>query len=141
MSLNITADSQYYAGTASPAFNASGLANFSFGIWVKRTNTALSEMYAEIGRAIGDEHDMVALGDGGTVEVGTAFLCGAQALGAAYAKRWRSVEETFDYGDKHGVGIDSIYGIEKMKFGTASGSDTGDLKDHGVVTGYFATSN
>ncbi len=85
--------------------------------------------------------DLANLGDGGTVEVGTAFLCGAQALGAAYAKRWRSVEETLDYGDKHGVGIDSIYGIEKMKFGTASGSDTGDLKDHGVVTGYFATTN
>ena len=28
-------------------------------------------------------------------------------------------------------------GIEKMLFGSGSG-DTDDLKDHGVVTGYFA---
>lgn len=80
------------------------------------------------------------VGDGGTVEVGCAFLCGAQAIGAAYAKRWTSKEETFDYGDKRGVAIEAIYGIEKMKFGTGSG-DTDDLKDHGVITGYFATTN
>lgn len=85
--------------------------------------------------------DFANLGDGGTVEIGTAFLCGAQAIGAAYAKRWKSAEETFDYGDKHGVAIESIYGISKMQFGSASGSDTGDLKDHGVITGYFATTN
>lgn len=81
------------------------------------------------------------LGDGGTVEIGAAFLCGAQAVGAAYAKRWKSVEETFDYGDKRGVAIESIYGIKKMQFGSSSSSDTGDLKDHGVITGYFATTN
>lgn len=93
------------------------------------------EMYDELGT------DLANLGDGGTVEIGCAFLCGAQSIGAAYAKRWKSVEETFDYGDKRGVAIEAIYGIEKMQFGTASGSDTGDLKDHGVITGYFATTN
>lgn len=81
------------------------------------------------------------VGDSATTEVGVAFLCGAQAIGAAYAKRWKSVEDEFDYGDKKGIAIEAIYGIEKMKFGSASGSDTGDLKDHGVVTGYFATTN
>lgn len=85
--------------------------------------------------------DLANLGAGGTTEIGVAFLCGAQAIGAAYAKRWKSVEETFDYGDKRGVAIEAIYGIGKMQFGTNSGSDTGDLKDHGVVTGYFATTN
>jgi N4-gp56 family major capsid protein len=82
------------------------------------------------------------LANGGTssAAIGCAFLCGAQAIAAAYAKRWTSIEETFDYGDKHGVSIEAIYGIGKMQFGSASGSDTGDLKDHGVVTGYFATS-
>ena len=83
---------------------------------------------------------MTNLGDGGTVEVGCAFLCGAQALGAAYAKRWKSVEETFDYGDKRGVAIESIYGIGKLRFGSGA-TDTADSKDHGVVTGYFATTN
>ena len=81
------------------------------------------------------------VGDGATTEVGCAFLCGAQAVGAAYAKRWKSTTEDFDYGDKHGVAISSIYGIGKMQFGTRRSSDTGDLKDHGVVTGYFATTN
>ena len=92
-------------------------------------------MFAELGTPLTN------VGDGSTTEVGCAFLCGAQAVAAAYAKRWKSVTENFDYGDKHGVAIESIYGIGKMLFGTATLSDTGDLKQHGVVTGYFATTN
>ena len=80
------------------------------------------------------------VGDSATVEVGCAFLCGAQAVGTAYAKRWTSKEENFDYGDKKGVAIESIYGIKKMQFGSGA-SDTADLKDQGVITGYFATTN
>lgn len=67
-----------------------------------------------------------------------AYLCGAQAIATAYARRWRSQTEEFDYGDKYGVEISSLYGIAKMQFGSGSG-DRDDLKDHGVVTGYFAT--
>lgn len=67
-----------------------------------------------------------------------AFLVGAQAIGAAYAKRWTSTQKDFDYGVKHGVQIQAIYGIEKMQFGSGTG-DRDDLKDHGVVSGYFAT--
>ena len=79
-------------------------------------------------------------GAGGTDTVVPVYLCGAQAIGAAYAKRWSSKQQTFDYGDKHGVAIESIYGIEKMQFGSGT-ADRDDLKDHGVVTGYFATTN
>lgn len=68
-----------------------------------------------------------------------AYLCGAQAIGAAYAKRWTSKTQEFDYGDKYGVAIEAIYGIAKMQFGSGAG-DRDDLKDQGVVTGYFATS-
>lgn len=78
------------------------------------------------------------LGAGGTAEVTPVYLCGAQALAVAYAKRWKSVTEDFDYGDKAGVAIEAIYGVRKVIFGSGSG-DTDDLKDHGVVTGYFAT--
>ncbi len=78
------------------------------------------------------------LGASSTTEVTPVYLLGAQALGIAYANRWRSKQETFDYGDKHGVAIDSIYGVEKIQFGSGTG-DTDDLKDHGVVTGFFAT--
>lgn len=69
--------------------------------------------------------------------VSPVYLCGAQALGAGFAKRWTSVTDERDYGDKVGVGIRAIYGINKLTFGSGSG-DTDDLKDHGVVTGYFA---
>lgn len=78
------------------------------------------------------------LGASGTTEVTPVYLCGAQALAVAYAKRWRTVTEEFDYGDKHGVAVEGIYGVRKIIFGTGSG-DTDDLHDHGVVTGYFAT--
>lgn len=78
------------------------------------------------------------LGASATTEVTPVYLLGAQALAAAYANRWRSKTEVFDYGDKYGVAIDAIYNIEKITFGTGTG-DTDDLKDHGVVTGFFAT--
>ena len=78
-------------------------------------------------------------GAGGTDTVVPVYLCGAQAIGAAYAKRWTSKQQIFDYGDKHGVAIEAIYGIEKMQFGSGV-NDRDDLKDHGVVTGYFASS-
>ena len=80
----------------------------------------------------------INLGATATTEVTPVYLCGAQALGVAYANRWRSKTEMFDYGDKYGVAIDGIYGVEKIQFGSGA-TDTDDLKDHGVVTGFFAT--
>lgn len=81
--------------------------------------------------------DLTAIGTVGlsSANVAPVYLCGAQAVSAAYATRWNSRTETFDYGDKHGVAIDSIYEIKKTLFGSGSG-DTDDLKDHGVVTAY-----
>lgn len=73
----------------------------------------------------------------GSGDVSPVYLCGAQALGYGIAKRWYSFAETFDYGDKHGLSINCIDSIKKMTFGSGS-SDTADLKDHGVVTGYFS---
>jgi N4-gp56 family major capsid protein len=70
---------------------------------------------------------------GSAVQTAQGFLCGAQALGYGLAKRWTSKTETFDYGDKVGVAIEQIYGIEKLCFGTGSG-DTDDLKQNGVVS-------
>lgn len=72
-----------------------------------------------------------------SIDVAPVFLCGAQAIGMAMAKRWTSKTETFDYGDKHGVAIEAIDGLKKMLFGSGAG-DTDDLKQHGVVTGYFS---
>lgn len=78
------------------------------------------------------------IGTSATNEVTPVYLCGAQALAIAYARHWRTVEEEFDYGDKHGVEVDAIYGVRKLIFGSGIG-DTDDLKDNGVVTGFFAT--
>lgn len=72
-----------------------------------------------------------------SIDVAPVYLCGAQALGYGIAERWKSEEELFDYGRKKGCAIMEMGGIEKITFGTGS-DDTDDLKDHGVVTGYFA---
>jgi len=73
----------------------------------------------------------------GSIQVAPAYLCGAQAVAMGWASRTKTVTEEFDYGDKHGVACAEIRAIEKMTFGSGSG-DTDDLKDHGMVTGFFA---
>lgn len=73
----------------------------------------------------------------GSIEVGQVFLCGAQAVGVGWAQRTRTRTDTRDYGFVNGVAIGEMRGIEKLTFGTGSG-DTDDLKDHGVVTGWFS---
>jgi N4-gp56 family major capsid protein len=73
-----------------------------------------------------------------SAEVTPVYLMGAQALAHASCKRWVTKEEDFDYGDKHGVAVETILGIRKLIFGSGTG-DTDDLKDNGVVTGFFAT--
>jgi hypothetical protein len=78
------------------------------------------------------------LGASATTEVTPVYLCGAQALAIAYAKRPKTVTEEFDYGDKDGVAVECIYGVRKVQFGSGAG-DTDDLKDHGVVTIFVAT--
>ncbi len=57
------------------------------------------------------------------------YLCGAQAMGVAWAQRTRSRTEERDYGFVHGVAIHEMLGVKKMLFNS---------KQHGVVTGYVA---
>lgn len=78
------------------------------------------------------------IGASGTTEVTPVYLCGAQALGIAWGRRWGTRTKEFDYGDKYGVAVDGIYNVNKLRFGTGT-TDTDDTKDHGVVTGFFAT--
>lgn len=73
-----------------------------------------------------------------SIDVAPVFFCGAQALGYGIRRRWWTVEEQFDYDDKKGVSVNAFDGIEKLTFGTNASADTGDLKDHGLVTGYMA---
>lgn len=83
--------------------------------------------------------DIAVVADVGasSIDVAPVFFCGAQAIGMAVAKRSWTVSKDFDYDDKRGVSINCIDGIEKMSFGSGSG-DTDDLKDNGMVTGWFA---
>lgn len=55
------------------------------------------------------------------------YLCGAQALGMAWAQRTKSTTDTRDYGFVKGVGIHEMRGVEKIIF---------NGKQHGVLTGY-----
>jgi N4-gp56 family major capsid protein len=55
------------------------------------------------------------------------FLCGAQAIGVAWAQYTKSTTDVRDYGFVKGVGIHEMLGVEKLIF---------NGKDHGVFTGY-----
>lgn len=73
----------------------------------------------------------------GSIMCGPTYLCGAQAVGVAWAQRTKTTTQVSDYGFRNGVGVQEIRGVEKLIFGSGAG-DTDDLKDHGVVTGWFA---
>ncbi len=62
-----------------------------------------------------------------TALVSPYFLCGAQALGVAWAQKTKSTTDTRDYGFVKGVGIHEMRGVEKLIYNS---------KDHGVFTGY-----
>lgn len=80
-----------------------------------------------------EQIDSVAEG-ASSIAIAPNYLCGAQAIGVGYAMRSNTVEEVFDYGDKHGVAVREVRGIDKLEFGTHATVDTTDKKDHGVFT-------
>jgi len=55
------------------------------------------------------------------------YLCGAQAMGVAWAQRTKSTTDVRDYGFVKGVGIHEMIGVEKLIYNS---------QDHGVFTGY-----
>jgi len=71
------------------------------------------------------------------IDVEPVYLCGAQALGIAWAQRTKTRTDVRDYGYVSGVAIQEMRGIDKLTFGTGA-NDLDDQKDNGVVTGYFA---
>jgi N4-gp56 family major capsid protein len=79
-----------------------------------------------------------AITGGTSADVQPAFLCGAQALGFAIAQRSKTITDDTDYGDKQGVAVQEIRGIQKLKFGTDASVDTTAPKDNGIFTGFFA---
>lgn len=70
-----------------------------------------------------------------SIDVAPCFLCGAQSLAVAWAKRTTTtIRKEDDYGFRHGVGFMELRGVDKLQYGQ-SGSDA---KDWGVTTVYVA---
>jgi len=85
-------------------------------------------------REIPEMATLSAVGAAG-IDVAPCFMCGAQALGVAWAMRTKTtVRKEDDYGFKNGVGFMELRGVEKLQYGQ-SGSDA---KDWGVSTIYVA---
>lgn len=74
----------------------------------------------------------------GGIDISPYFVCGAQALGIAWAQRMKSTTNVRDYDFFHGVGVQEIRGIGKLRFGTDATVDTTAPKDAGIVTGFAA---
>lgn len=77
-------------------------------------------------------------GTAGNPDVGICTLCGAQALGIAWAQRSKTRDNVRDYGFMHGVGIQEIRGIGKLRFGSDPAGELTLPKDNGVVSVFVA---
>ena len=66
------------------------------------------------------------------------FTCAVHRRLLAWAQRTKSTTDTDDYEFLHGVGVQEIRVIEKLRFGTVAGADLTTPKDHGIVTAFVA---
>ncbi len=89
-------------------------------------------------REIPEIAPLATISGSGGARLEPVYLCGAQAIGIAWAQRTKSTTDTDDYGFLHGVGVQEIRRIEKLRFGTAAGQDQTTPKDHGIATAFFA---
>lgn len=74
------------------------------------------------------------VGAGGTVDAAASYLCGAQALGIAWAERTTVITNERDYGFAHGTGVAEIRGVAKLRFGVDPTVDQTKPVDHGIMT-------
>ena len=71
---------------------------------------------------------IAGVGDSG-IDVAPNFLCGAQAVGVAWAERTKAIKDEFDYDNLMGVGVAETLGVEKLVYNN---------KQHGLLTLYTA---
>lgn len=93
--------------------------------------------FAADATSVGQTGGILAGAGAGGIDVGFNFLCGTQALGAAWARRLKSTTDVRDYGFRHGVGVMEVRGIEKLMYGTGA-NDRDNLKQKGVYTLFTA---
>lgn len=79
-------------------------------------------------REIPEIASLGAVGGSGA-NVNPMYMCGAQAVAVAYAQMTKQVTDSYDYGDKNGVGVTEIRGVNKF---SVAGVQTG------MVTAYHA---
>lgn len=88
-------------------------------------------------REIPEIDDYGLIGAGGTTTVVPVYFCGAGALGCAWGQMPKMTTRTEnDYGFIKGVGIESLYALEKLRYTPPGGSAA---IDYGMVTGLVAT--
>lgn len=92
-------------------------------------------------REIPEISPLTDISGSGGVSVSPVYLCGAQAVGVAWAQRTKSTTDTDDYGFLHGVGVQEMRAVKKLRFGSDPSVDTTTPKDHGIVTGFFAAAS
>ena len=71
---------------------------------------------------------------GSTIDVAESFLCGAQALGIAWAQRAKSTTNVRDYNFMHGVVCKKYGALIKMRFGVDPTTDTTAPVDAGIYS-------
>ena len=66
-------------------------------------------------------------------DAAASYLCGAQAIGIAWAQRTKVITNTRDYGFFQGVGVEEIRGVQKLRFGVDPTVDTTKPVDNGSM--------
>jgi N4-gp56 family major capsid protein len=92
-------------------------------------------------REIPEIQPLVAVSGSAGAAIEPVYLCGAQAIGIGWAQRTKSTTDLTDYGFLHGVGVQEIRAIKKLRFGTDPSVDTTTPKDHGIVTAFVAAAS
>jgi N4-gp56 family major capsid protein len=90
--------------------------------------------YNTLGAASGS-----AWGTNGLVDGNAVLFCGAQAMAIADIGLPYWDEETFDYGNQHGISVGKIFGMLKPQFKSIyDGTDVNAARDFGVIRANFA---
>jgi len=121
-------DSDFLANVRNAGVRGSGNGLFSGTSSVMVDGVMVHEfrhVYDTSGEASGSK-----FGATGTVDGQRALFCGAQALALADINDADWVEETYDYGNQHGISVGKILGFRKPKY---TSMVTGDTQDFGVI--------
>ena len=85
------------------------------------------------------EMGKIAGAGAGGIDVAPGYLCGAQAIGVAWAQKTKTTTNMRDYGFMHGVGLQEMRGIDKLRFGRDPTNDTDSPVDQGIFTMFGAS--